>query len=235
MVATLERAEDQISSLPVSEQPQTQYRYAAIVIPSYGMSRWETGSPYRMSFYSGDVGKAAVKRVKEGFAPLVILEGAQIFPDDSTNDGDVIKPAMIRQGLPESTIIQRRDTRNTYDQMEDAKETINQLGITGKVLVIHADLHRWRVPGLVKKHGISADTEIAENILSEGNPNFAHVWSMIKNTWGYRKTLLLEFAASMLMKVDRRDKVAKWLSARRFRKHGADVPDVRRLQTIRSY
>lgn len=212
------------------------YPYGAIIIPSYGMSRWEKGSPYRMSFFSGEVGKAAVERWKDGAAPIIIVEGAQIFPGDPTNDGDLIKPAIVRQGVPGDMVFQRRDNTNTYDQIQDAKNATHELEITGKVLVVHADLHKRRVPGLVKKYRINADTEIAEDILSKKNPSFAHSWRMIKTTWGYRKTLALEFIASMLMKVDTpRDTIARKLSARRFKKHGADVPDVRHRQIVRNY
>lgn len=234
MVATQERTEARVET--PTEPTERNYPYGAIVIPSYGMSRWETGSPYRMSFFSGNAGKAAVKRWEEGVAPIIIVEGAQIFPGDPMNDGDLIRPAIAKKGAPEDVVFQRKDSTNTYDQIWDAREAIRELEITKKVLVIHAHLHRRRVPNLVRKYGIDADTEIAEDVLSEGNPKFAHVWDIIKNTWGYRKTLFLELVASMLMKVDTpRDTIARKLSARRFKKHGADVPDVRHMQTVRSY
>ncbi len=234
MVVTQERTEARVET--PTEPTERNYPYGAIVIPSYGMSKWEKGSPYRMSFFSGNVGKAAVKRWQEGIAPIIIVEGAQIFPGNPMNDGDLIKPAIVKQGASEDIVFQRRDSTNTYDQIRDAREAIQELEITEKVLVVHAHLHRRRVPDLVRKYGINADTEIAEDVLSEGNPKFAHVWGIIKNTWGYRKTLFLEFVASMLMKVDTpRDTIARKLSARRFKKHGADVPDVRHRQTVRSY
>ncbi|MEK9178354.1 MAG: hypothetical protein AAB801_01075 [Patescibacteria group bacterium] len=221
--------------------PERAPSYGAIVIPSYGMSKWETGSEYRLSFFSGVVTRAAYELWKKGVAPRIIIEGAKIFPGDPNNDGDLMKQFLVKlaenDGLefPEDSIVQRRDNKNTYTQIADAKSAVQELGITQKVLTVYCDLHELRVPALIRKYGINSDTRVAEEVLSEKYPAFAEVWNLIKSDPSYKRTKAMEFVLFMLLKIDPYDTFARFISSKRFKSKGADVPDVRHRRTVRSY
>lgn len=235
MVAVVERPQPKLE-FPSAAESEPQFKYSAIIIPSYGMSEWESGKKFRMSFFSGVVARAAVERMRDGVAPMTIIEGAQIFPKETFNDGDIIKPFMEDKGIPEYLIIQRRDNRNTYDQMEDAQRAIKELKLKGRALIISAHLHRWRVPALAKKYGLEADHEFAEEILSERYPSFKNAWRRIKWHWTYLKTQAMELALRTFMFFDTPDDArARRLSSKRFEKYGADVPDVRKRKIVRAY
>lgn len=217
--------------------------FAAIVIPSYGMSGWEGDNPYRLSFFGGVVTRAAFEfRKNLGAhylkAPPIIIEGAVIFPGDPKNDGDLMRDLLIRLGVPESEIVQRRDNHNTYEQLLDSRKALAEMGIPQhEALYIHAHLHRQRIPKLLKNYRMDSYAFIAEDVLSSFYPAFAHVWNLIKSDPSYReKAENPETWLTRALWVDPRGALANRVSTNIiFPRHGADVPDVRHRQTVRSY
>ncbi|KKQ34976.1 MAG: hypothetical protein US51_C0020G0002 [Microgenomates group bacterium GW2011_GWA2_37_6] len=254
-----------------TEQPS---RYNAIVLPSYGMSRWRLEeapvalqqqvmngerafNEYRLSAFGGWECRAGFEIAVEiwkahGYWPHLVIGGAKIFKGDPKNDGDSMKTLLLQLrdgetgiGIPEERIIQTRDATNTYNQLLHARDAIRQLGIKGRVLTIHADLHEYRVPALVDIYGMNSDTAIAEDILSDRYPAFRSVWDEgyvdrqgvfqlgMKHEPSYKKTKELE---ANLARLNRLSHVARGLSWIAFNwKGGADVPDIRKRATVRSY
>lgn len=167
--------------------------FAAIVVPSYGMSEWETENKYRLSFFGGVVTRAAfeygemIKSMGLG-APAIIIEGAVIFPGDPMNDGDLMKDLLVRLGVPEGSVVQRRDNHNTYEQLLDSKKALQELGIPQhEALYLYSDLHRQRIPRLMRNYGLNSHTAIAEDFLSEMHPAFARAWERIKSDPSYHE------------------------------------------------
>lgn len=224
-------------------------QYGAIVVPSYGMSKDSRG--YHLTYFSGVVCKAAYELWKDGVAPKVVIEGAKIFPNDPTNDGDLMHQFLLKLGMPEGAIIQRKDNTNTYNQFLDVKKTLEQEGIKGKVFTIYCDLHKYRVPKLLKNYGITsnpkADSKVAEDFLSEKYPAFkkawegytnkdGKVWMGIKNDLSYKiKFKSLEAALGFELFFDKNGKLVMDYSNKRFAKKGADVPDIRHRKAVRSF
>lgn len=213
------------------ERPTT---YGAIVIPSYGMSK-ESGA-YRLSFFSGNVCRAAYELWKDGVAHNIIIEGARIFPNDPKNDGDLMKALLLKLGVPEDAIIQRRNNKNTYTQLLDAKRVLGELGIIRKVLTVYADLHKLRVPDLLKNYRINSDSRKAEDILSEKYPAFRKAWEIIRNDPSYKnKAEDVEAKMAKALKVDPQGMLARLANWALFPFTGADVPDVRHRKVTRVF
>ncbi len=218
--------------------------FAAIVIPSYGMSRWKDGNPYRLSFFSGIVCRAAyevrkqmLEVIPEFEAPPIVVEGARIFPGDPKNDGDLMSDLLIRLGVSPEAIIQRRDNRNTYDQLLDSKRMLAEREIPQhEAYYIYSDLHKQRIPRLMKNYGMNSHSLIAENYLSDKYPAFADVWAMIKNDPSYHEEAEKpETWMTRALWIDPQGVLARKASEFIFARKGADVPDVRHRQTVRSY
>ena len=212
-------------------------QFGAVVIPSYGMSRWETGNKYRLSFFSGVVCKAAFEAWKTLGVPKIIIEGARIFPGDPKNDGDLMKDLLMRLGVPEEAIVQRRNNHNTYEQILDSKRALAELEIPQhEALYVYPHLHRRRIPRLLNNYGMNSHQLIAENVLSETYPKFAEIWDVIRDDPSYHeKAERPETLLTLALLVDRQGWLARKASERLFPHKGADVPDVRHLQTVRSY
>lgn len=252
-------------------------KYSAIVLPSYGMSRFSLAdapvalqqqvmngersfNEYRVSAFGGWECRAGFEVAldiwrTEGYWPYIIIGGAKIFKGDPKNDGDSMKSLLLRLrdretgvSIPEERIIQTRDATNTYNQLLHARNAIRGLGIRGRILTIHADLHEYRVPTLVDRYGMNSDTAIAEDILSDRYPAFRSVWDEgyvdrqgvfqlgMKHDPSYKKTKELEANLARLLVFDRWGHFARLASRVAFIKKGsADVPDVRHRQTVRSY
>lgn len=216
--------------------------FAAIVIPSYGMSKWETGKPYKLSFFGGVVTRAAYewrKRLEDqGFEPpRIIIEGAVIFPGDPKNDGDLMSDFLVDLGVPENAIIQRRDNHNTYEQLQDSKRILAQLGIPQhEAFYIYSDLHKQRIPRLMKNYSMNSHTAIAEEMLSSFYPAFADAWGLIKNDPSYHeKAEKPETMMTRALWIDPKGWFARKASDFIFPRKGADVPDVRHRRTVRTY
>lgn len=225
--------------------------FGAIVIPSYGMSRWEDGSEYRLSFFSGVVCKAAFEMWRGLGARKIIIEGARIFPGDPKNDGDLMKDLLLRLGVPEDVIVQRRDNHNTYEQLLDARRALEELGIPqDEAVFVYADLHKQRIPKLLKNYKINSDSITAEEWLSglDRYRAFREVWEQgyrdregrrhlgIKHDPSYlEKAVKVEAKLARALKFDPRGRLARVASRVIFPIKGADVPDVRHRQTVRSY
>lgn len=256
-----------------TEQPRN---YRAIVLPSYGMSRFRLAdapaalqqqvmngersfNEYRLSAFSGWECRAGFEAALEiwraqGEWPYLIIGGAKIYRGDPKNDGDSMKTLLLQLrdketgiGIPEERIIQTTDATNTYNQLLHVRDRIRRLGIKGKFLTIHADLHQYRVPILLGRYRMNSDALIAEDILSEIYPAFRLFWHGgvdsrgklqpgLKNDPAYKKTLEFESRLAWALKIDRWGHLARLLSWGAFIKKGrADVPDVRRKRFERNY
>lgn len=209
--------------------------FEVIVIPSYGMSK--SKNTYKLSFFSEVVAIASYEMWRGHWAPKVITEGAKIFPGDPTNDGDLIKSFLIELGIPEEAIIQRRDTSNTYNQLLDAKAALKELGIPeNRALFIYSDLHKYRIPELLKNYDISSEYIVAEDILSEYYPPFASFWDNIKNDPSYKEKVEdIEEKLASALRIDPQGKLARLASWLIFPFAGADVPDVVSGKTVRHF
>lgn len=209
--------------------------FEVIVIPSYGMSK--SGNMYKLSFFSQVVSIAAFEMWKGHWAPKVIIEGAKIFPGDPTNDGDIMKSFLLDLGMPEEAIIQRRNTSNTYNQLLDAKAALKELGIPeNRALFIYSDLHKYRIPELLKNYDINSEHIVAEDILSEYYPPFASFWNDVKNDPSYKeKVENIEEKLANALKIDPQGKLARLASWLIFPFAGADVPDIKEGKAIRHF
>lgn len=254
----IEQVEEQLARLKPRERELVQDRwgyraeklasgevppiFAAIVVPSYGMSEWETGEKYRLSFFGGVVTRAAFeyREMIEAMglgAPKIVIEGAVIFPGDPKNDGDLMKDHLLRLGVPESSIVQRKNNHNTYEQLLDSKKALQELRIPQhEALYLYSDLHRQRIPKLMRNYGLSSHTAIAEDFLSEIHPAFARAWERIKSDPSYHeKAERPEAMMTRALWIDPRGVIARKASEIIFARKGADVPDVRHRQTVRNY
>lgn len=211
--------------------------FGAIVIPSYGMSKWDSGDRYRLSFFSGVVTRAAFEMWRSLGAGKIIIEGARIFPNDPANDGDLMKDLLLRLGVPEETIIQRRNNTNTYNQLLDSRTALQELGIAqDEALYIYSDLHKQRIPKLMEAYRLDSDSILAENVLSDIHPRFAHAWDLIRSHPSYYK--LMERPEEILthaLAIDTQGRLARLVSKLIFPFKGADVPDIRHREAVRSY
>lgn len=212
--------------------PEVKFQYGAIIIPSYGMSRDSKG--YHLTFFSGIACRAAYELWKDGLASKVIIEGAKIFPKDSMNDGDLMHNLLLKLGVAESAIVQRRDNSNTYNQLLDARKTIREQKIPGKVLIVHSDLHDPRVPILADNYQINSDKKIAEEVMSDKYPAFRKVWDEIKSDPSYKEKMKdVEALMVKALKIDPQGHLARLASWASFPFKGADVPDIRGRKTVR--
>lgn len=225
-----EQRGDQIQS------PEAKPSYGAIVIPSYGMARDVQGR-YHPTFFSGIVCRAAYELWKDGIAPQIIIEGARIFPNEPKNDGDLMHALLLKLGVPEEDIIQRKDNSNTYNQLLDAKKTLREKQVTEKVLTVYCDLHEKRIPTLIKNYGINSDLRVAEEVLAEKYPAFAKVWQEIKDNPSYKRTMEGGFESVLVLALKTIDpqgilaRFASWSLGKVG--VGADVPDIKAKRAVR--
>ncbi len=174
----------------LSPNPEQPRRYDAIVIPSYGMSKWvlpespwvheRPFNEYRMTAFDGWLCKATIikwneQKLKTGTGPMVFISGAKIFPNDPKNDADLMRLFLEQHGIPGDRIVQLRDGTNTVNVVTHIQETLRRHGISRKILAIYSDFHD-RFPQLLQNYGISSDTAVAEEILSESDPVFKRAW-----------------------------------------------------------
>lgn len=219
----------------LGRNPEANPKYEAIVIPSYGMSKDKEGT-YKLSFFSGVACRASYELWKDGVAPIVIIEGATIFPGDPKNDGDLMKALLLKLGMPEDAILQRRNNTNTYNQILDSKRTVEEMNIRGRVLTVFCDLHKQRIPNLIENYHINSDTRIAEDVLSERYPAFARVWQIIKNDPTYKEKIeKVEAKIAKALRVDPQGMLARVASWVLFPITGADVADVKHRKITRVF
>ncbi|HAF61021.1 MAG TPA: hypothetical protein DCK95_01695 [Anaerolineaceae bacterium] len=118
---------------------------------------------------AGDRVFAAAKLYREGKAPILLLSGGNIewLHDSNSTPADQMAEMLSFLGVPSSAMILENTSRNTYENVLNAKEIITKKGYE-KILLVTSAIHMPRSMKLFEKQGIDVipipvDYSIVEN------------------------------------------------------------------------
>ena len=95
----------------------------------------------------------ALQLYREHKIEKIVISGGEWrkgYKDKAMIENDMARLFLMKNGVPDSVIVQEKKSRNTY---ENALETKKKIGITAKILVITTSFHCKRAELCFKKQG----------------------------------------------------------------------------------
>jgi uncharacterized SAM-binding protein YcdF (DUF218 family) len=98
---------------------------------------------------------AAIEAYKKKNVPIVVC-GAQ-GPDEPCTEAEAMREYLLKEGIPENSILSDPESFNTNENLENAKELLKEFPDIRRVLIVTSDYHVPRSLAIAQDVGFEAE------------------------------------------------------------------------------